>query len=766
MSKCKLTSVALMFIFVFFVLASVFIDVRFVFAELEPNENGIIKVTEANIYSETKYFYDQNPFGIIGGFHLVGFNSVTTHSHTNGNILTNLLIYRDNFGTKGFEEISYIKNLEMENDTLTYGGYSLEGSEDSVLVVGKNIEVEKCDNGNAWTLNGHKVNYPPVNKNGKFANQLWQDSDECEFIDIDLEKENAIAINQKLKNYVDLNIESHLDDINNQYIKINDPAGVNIYNLAPNSDLIKNAYKINGCGFEHGSNASLVINVDLKDYVNWAGEKIFSIPQSRIQYSDGDYAPTSEVTQWQDGNIVWNFYDSSQPDGCYTGKIVNNSGAVTGIILAPKATVELNQNLNGSVIASDIIVNAESHRTDFTGTDLYPDSEEEMLSIKIEKKWEGQKLSSVKIDLLANSQIKQTVELSESNDWSYEFKNLPSKDENNNEIIYSIVEPNISGYLTQIEKKSDSYFVITNTEQIDISVKKEWYGNKLDSAVVHLYANGTEIDQVILNQENNWKHDFINLNKYKDDQEIVYSITEDVVPNYNSKIIVRNNKFTIQNISTERMNILVRKEFVGDKLDEVTINLLSDGKKLQSINLNAENNWQYEFKNLDKYEQTDGHEITYDVNEDKISGYIFSKIGNPEQGFIVINTKTDEKDNSSGESDKSNENKNTPSFNFNTIENNPENGIVVWHDNEESNNHIHKVVPDLNVPETETNIDVIAQDGIESPVYQSIEIENNHKKLQKTGDGLNLNFYAIIAAISGGILFLIGWVLNLKKRYD
>ena len=88
MSKCKLTSVALMFIFVFFVLASVFIDVRFVFAELEPNENGIIKVTEANIYSETKYFYDQNPFGIIGGFHLVGFNSVTTHSHTNGNILT------------------------------------------------------------------------------------------------------------------------------------------------------------------------------------------------------------------------------------------------------------------------------------------------------------------------------------------------------------------------------------------------------------------------------------------------------------------------------------------------------------------------------------------------------------------------------------------------------------------------------------------------------------------------------------------------------
>ncbi len=774
MNRWKLRLVALIFIFVF---ASTFIGAKFVFAELEPDENGIIKVTEENVYTETKYFYNQNPFGIIGGFHLVGFNSVTTHSHTNGNILTNTLRYRDNFGTKGLEEISYIKNLEMESGSLTYGGYSLEGSENSILVVGKNIEIGKCDNGNAWSLNDHKVDYPPVNKNGNFANQLWQDSDEYEFIDIDLEKENAIAINQRLRDYVDLNTESHLDDINNQYIQINDPAGVNIYNLDSNSDLIKYAYKINGCGFEHGSNASLVINVDLKDYINWNGEKIFSIPQSRIQYSNGDYAPISEVTKWQDGNIIWNFYDSSQEDGCYTGKIVN-SGAVTGIILAPKATVELNQNLNGSVIANDIIVNAESHRTDFTGTDLYPgdeDGEEKAISIKVEKKWDGQKLPSVRTNLLANGEIKETAELNENNDWTYEFKDLPLKDRNNNEIIYSIDEANVPGYLTQIEKKSDNYFVITNTEQIDLSVKKEWYGNKLDSAVVHLYANGTDINQVELNQENNWEHDFKNLNKYKNNQEIVYHVTEDVIPDYVSKIIKENNKFIIKNISTEKTNILVKKEFVGGTLTEVIINLLADGKKLQSIKLNAENNWQYEFKNLNKYDETDGHKIFYDIDEDKIPGYIFSKTGNSEQGFVVTNTKDD----TAEEPDKSNESENSPRFDFTTIENDPKDGIVIRYNNTEKNNSVHEPVPNFYIPETifdipgtvtnnETpkTIDVVAPDDIENPIYQSVEIENNPKELPKTGDGINMNFYATVTAVSGSALFLIGLMLHFKKKHD
>ena len=39
--------------------------------------------------------YNQ-PLGIAGNFHLVGFSSVTTSAHTNGNILTDTLRYQSN----------------------------------------------------------------------------------------------------------------------------------------------------------------------------------------------------------------------------------------------------------------------------------------------------------------------------------------------------------------------------------------------------------------------------------------------------------------------------------------------------------------------------------------------------------------------------------------------------------------------------------------------------------------------------------------------
>lgn len=54
-------------------------------------------------------FYVTNPLGIAGNFHLVGFSSVTTSAHTNGNILTDTLRYQNNFGTKGVAEVSYIQ---------------------------------------------------------------------------------------------------------------------------------------------------------------------------------------------------------------------------------------------------------------------------------------------------------------------------------------------------------------------------------------------------------------------------------------------------------------------------------------------------------------------------------------------------------------------------------------------------------------------------------------------------------------------------------
>ena len=80
----------------------------------DPNEFGIVSVTDKNVYREIKY-YRKNPFGIIGGFYLVGFNSVKTDVYTNRNVLTKLLNYGFNFGTNSLKEISYVEQLIYGN---------------------------------------------------------------------------------------------------------------------------------------------------------------------------------------------------------------------------------------------------------------------------------------------------------------------------------------------------------------------------------------------------------------------------------------------------------------------------------------------------------------------------------------------------------------------------------------------------------------------------------------------------------------------------
>ncbi|SER53874.1 hypothetical protein SAMN05421767_1821, partial [Granulicatella balaenopterae] len=58
----------------------------------------------------------------------------------------------------------------------------------------------------------------------------------------------------------------------------------------------------------------------------------------------------------------------------------------------------------------------------------------------------------------------------------------------------------------------------------------------------------------------------------------------------------------------------------------------------QSINLTADTNWQATFDKLMKYDPTDGHEITYAIEEVAISGYTTTITGDVQNGFVVTNT--------------------------------------------------------------------------------------------------------------------------------
>ena len=123
---------------------------------------------------------------------------------------------------------------------------------------------------------------------------------------------------------------------------------------------------------------------------------------------------------------------------------------------------------------------------------------------------------------------------------------------------YSISEDGVPSYqLVSSTGTDDTYFEITNKhedEVVDLAVRKVWNDNndkhkvRPQSVTVRLYADGQEIDSVVLTAENNWQATFGELQKYIGGVEIEYTISEDAVEYYVTKITGSAEEgFTIEN---------------------------------------------------------------------------------------------------------------------------------------------------------------------------------------------------------------------------
>ena len=169
---------------------------------------------------------------------------------------------------------------------------------------------------------------------------------------------------------------------------------------------------------------------------------------------------------------------------------------------------------------------------------------------------------------------------------------------------------------------------------------KAWVGPKTNSVIVHLLADGTDTGKTItLDEAANWTGTFSNLPKYKDGTEIVYTVKEDDIANYTVAITGDvTSGFTITNTNTEKVDVPVKKEWVGPKAGPVTVHLLADGTDTgKTVTLSDSNSWTDTFSGLAKY-KTDGTEIVYSVKEDEVSGYTSEITGDATTGFTITNT--------------------------------------------------------------------------------------------------------------------------------
>ena len=263
------------------------------------------------------------------------------------------------------------------------------------------------------------------------------------------------------------------------------------------------------------------------------------------------------------------------------------------------------------------------------------------VSVPVTKVWVGPQASSAKVTLLADGVEKDSVTLNAANGWAHTFTNL-DKYNNGTEIVYTVTEEPIANYDSVVTGNAANGFTITNTitGKVNIPVTKVWVGPEATSAKVTLYADGVEKDSVTLNAANNWVHVFANLDKYNNGTEIVYTLTEEPIANYDSAITGDvATGFTVTNTNTEKVAVDVTKNWVGPATDSVTIKLLADGAEVESAVITAAENWMHTFSNLPKY-AADGHEIVYTVDEYDVPSYVKAIEGTSSTGFTVTNTIT------------------------------------------------------------------------------------------------------------------------------
>ena len=207
----------------------------------------------------------------------------------------------------------------------------------------------------------------------------------------------------------------------------------------------------------------------------------------------------------------------------------------------------------------------------------------------------------------------------------------------------------------------------TEAPTTEVSVEKKWNDNddekqnRPETITVNLIAiyGGQEykVDSVVLNKDNKWEHSFKDLPTINDGKPINYTVKEEVVTGYSSKITgseadgytITNSYYPPEEPEKEYRDISVEKawDIRGMKpISHIEVELYRDGEATgNTLVLSEANGWSGSFKNLEKTSEG-GRIYDYSVKEIgekfytvEISGEYYEVIyrGDMDSGFTIIN---------------------------------------------------------------------------------------------------------------------------------
>ena len=274
-------------------------------------------------------------------------------------------------------------------------------------------------------------------------------------------------------------------------------------------------------------------------------------------------------------------------------------------------------------------------------------TEPEKVSVTVTKQWVGPKDSEVSVQLMADGKASgEPVTLNQGNNWKYTWTDLAKTKADGTEIEYKVDEPTVpTNYKKSVAHQGNNWTITnTNTETVEVKATKKWVDLDGTTAVnapagasvtLQLYAGEAKSGEAKVldcSEKPEATATWSELPKYDAaGQEIQYSVKEvgfsadgftkgEVSGNMKDGFEISNKK-TAQETTPEKISVTVEKEWEGEALESVSVQLFADDEAYgDPIILNADNNWTHTWAELDKT-QADGTPIEYTVEEAESDEY-------------------------------------------------------------------------------------------------------------------------------------------------
>lgn len=196
---------------------------------------------------------------------------------------------------------------------------------------------------------------------------------------------------------------------------------------------------------------------------------------------------------------------------------------------------------------------------------------------------------SVKVNLLQDGKVSETVGLNDGNQWSYSWNNLDDR------YTWSVEEIVPDGY-TATYKTQDNIVFITNhndykppvvPDPVDLTVKKVWsdqnnkYGVRPSSVTVTLYNGNTAVEKVTLNASNNWTFSWTGLDGSGNWSVLETGIPSGYYPSYKTSngVVTITNTYSPATKTGDESNVILYSSLLVVSVGTLVFLFLTGKKK-------------------------------------------------------------------------------------------------------------------------------------------------------------------------------------------